>query len=879
MSDGGKTQRPGAPAPVQETPAQQNALPTVYRSVDPSRSVGPARFDGIREERQAAGEQIQRSLKAWRAASGAGGAQTGVPKGSGAPLPSTVRSRMEPKLGADLSSVRVPTSGESADGAKGFGARAFTVGSDVHFNAGQFQPGTKEGDKLIAHELTHVVQGQKSGVQRSPDPEAEGGGKDAGGDKEGGADAKGGGAEVSDPSEPAEKEADATGDKVGEELHADGEKGGGGEEKAHGGEKAGGEKKDAKGGGKDKKGGDKEKEKEKEKEKKGGADAKGGDKKGGDDAKGEKGGDDKGGDAAADAKGGDAKGGDAKGGDAKGGDAKGGDAKGGDAGGDAKGGDAGGAKAEEKPAPIAAKLEGVARKVFLTKAPTAPAPAGGQPGAAGGAKPATPAAADPAPVKAIKETVDEVGGNKNPIEIAPPKVVEATESDSPDPIAVKAKIEKLVADYLDPAKAATRPAALEAIKAGMAELRDAMSAARGEKKDIVKSRTTFEHALGAMCVAGTDGFAGADATVNAMVASAMSMIAHTKSPILADGMEIDATLKELAKDDKLKAAVEAIGIDINKGYAGAAGTAFDSIEKALTAGSLTEKCTHLINFGDEFLKKQVFEGTKSVLDDIKANLKKLGSPTDIDAKIKAVQEKSKDKDHIDKEAGKGLMSTGDFTAKVNAGGPMDSKTPQQPVEALDDNALKLLAKQKSVKTVDDKGKPLSRDQLLAALKKAGVTAEAKTGAADMTEGGPGKTGDNIEKEAMPYIQGIQANMVNPKHQWIKAAAAADMPLKAGISGTTHRFLGLGELLGVANKEGMRLAMLGHLQAIEAHSFWEICDATALGPPIGKYVPFKPVDDGAMAGAAKKTLVKDPAFGGLGPKDQDLQVKRLLGTDK
>jgi hypothetical protein len=124
---------------------------------------------------------------------------------------------MEPKLGADLSSVRVHTGGDSATAAKGFGARAFTVGSDVHFNAGEFSPGTKEGDKLLAHELTHVVQGQKSGVQRKPEEEegkeaegAEGGaeGKDAGG--------KGDAGEVSDPNEPAEKEADAVGEKVGE---------------------------------------------------------------------------------------------------------------------------------------------------------------------------------------------------------------------------------------------------------------------------------------------------------------------------------------------------------------------------------------------------------------------------------------------------------------------------------------------------------------------------------------------------------------------------------------------------------------------------------------------------------------------------------------
>ena len=48
------------------------------------------------------------------------------------------------------------TSGESAKAASDLGARAFTVGSDLHFAASQYQPGTKEGDRLLADELTHV---------------------------------------------------------------------------------------------------------------------------------------------------------------------------------------------------------------------------------------------------------------------------------------------------------------------------------------------------------------------------------------------------------------------------------------------------------------------------------------------------------------------------------------------------------------------------------------------------------------------------------------------------------------------------------------------------------------------------------------------------
>jgi hypothetical protein len=179
-----------------------------YRMTGGAQGTAPA--GGIAAERRSIiGEAAARIM---RKASGPAG-QAQIPKGSGAPLGSDVRAKMESKLGADLSSVRVHTGGDSAKAASDFGARAFTVGSDVHFNAGQFAPGSKEGDKLLAHELTHVVQGQRSGVQRKADEGTE---------KTDGYDAQGGeakGAEVSQPEEPAEKEADAVSEQVAGALH------------------------------------------------------------------------------------------------------------------------------------------------------------------------------------------------------------------------------------------------------------------------------------------------------------------------------------------------------------------------------------------------------------------------------------------------------------------------------------------------------------------------------------------------------------------------------------------------------------------------------------------------------------------------------------
>jgi hypothetical protein len=71
-----------------------------------------------------------------------------------------LRGRMESVLGQDFSGVRLHTDSRAAALASSLNARAFTIGSDVAFGAGQYQPGTPLGDGLIAHELAHVVQQQ-----------------------------------------------------------------------------------------------------------------------------------------------------------------------------------------------------------------------------------------------------------------------------------------------------------------------------------------------------------------------------------------------------------------------------------------------------------------------------------------------------------------------------------------------------------------------------------------------------------------------------------------------------------------------------------------------------------------------------------------------
>src|SRR5689334_20500921 len=97
MSDIGRGSRPTT-APVAATEVVAPAK--VFRSLKPG-EIGADRMNPVREERAAANEQIQRSMKAWRSASGAAG-KAGVPKTTGSPLPAPVREKMEPKFGADL---------------------------------------------------------------------------------------------------------------------------------------------------------------------------------------------------------------------------------------------------------------------------------------------------------------------------------------------------------------------------------------------------------------------------------------------------------------------------------------------------------------------------------------------------------------------------------------------------------------------------------------------------------------------------------------------------------------------------------------------------------------------------------------------------------
>ena len=91
-----------------------------------------------------------------------------VGSGGGTPLDNDTRGFMESRLGADFSDVRVHTDATAGESARSVQAHAYTVGSDVVFQSGKYAPDSDSGKRMLAHELTHVVQQRSGPVDGTP---------------------------------------------------------------------------------------------------------------------------------------------------------------------------------------------------------------------------------------------------------------------------------------------------------------------------------------------------------------------------------------------------------------------------------------------------------------------------------------------------------------------------------------------------------------------------------------------------------------------------------------------------------------------------------------------------------------------------------------
>ena len=116
-----------------------------------------------------------------------------VGSGGGSPLDRDTRGFMESRLGADFSDVRVHTGGKATESARSVQAHAYTVGNDVVFQSDKYAPESDSGKRMLAHELTHVVQQRSGPVDGTP---------------------AAGGIQVSHPSDRFEQAAESSADRV-----------------------------------------------------------------------------------------------------------------------------------------------------------------------------------------------------------------------------------------------------------------------------------------------------------------------------------------------------------------------------------------------------------------------------------------------------------------------------------------------------------------------------------------------------------------------------------------------------------------------------------------------------------------------------------------
>jgi cytochrome c2 len=85
-------------------------------------------------------------------------------KGGGTSMDKSTSSYMESRFGTDFSGIRIHTDNNAIQMSRELNAQAFTVGNDIYFNEGKYNPGDNSGKHLLAHELTHTL--QQEGVQR-----------------------------------------------------------------------------------------------------------------------------------------------------------------------------------------------------------------------------------------------------------------------------------------------------------------------------------------------------------------------------------------------------------------------------------------------------------------------------------------------------------------------------------------------------------------------------------------------------------------------------------------------------------------------------------------------------------------------------------------
>jgi phage-related protein len=414
-------------------------------------------------------------------------------------------------------------------------------------------------------------------------------------------------------------------------------------------------------------------------------------------------------------------------------------------------------------------------------------------------------------------------------------------------------IEGLVKKYkADPAKNAKL---LPDIKSWLAKLKVALSKDYSADVDLHKTRQEFEKNLGLYAM-----------THKYSLKVAKTMC--TKSYALIESIVANTVSKTEQAAEKIEWISNKCGKKTDSGFAGAIGKDVKHIEKILKGGkaNLRERILIGYNFQEKLAETLMdpAHGPKMV-DKI---LKEAG------VHEKQIQEVLKTKENFNPgDPDKGVYGDSphkktyappeeakDFAAgkkkDPNTGLGMDEKFPAQPVETLDSKTLRVFARQNGI---DASG---TDDEIVALLKADGKhvtpkgeghpqsrsTRKASDAGLKMSskeKKAPDFNSPDINAgEHLPFIEGGKANLVDEGNFWIKEARKLSMPITAGVSGTTQRYMAFGAKIGLAPLNHLRLAMLGFLIPMNAHSFHEIMTAAAghsgCDYKKGHYDPIKPL---------------------------------------
>jgi hypothetical protein len=138
---------------LQTKPLAETITPLIQRQTEPTE-----------EEKKKDEETLQTKPTSGEPPTVSSGLQNQITalQGGGQPLSESERNFFEPRFGTDFSQVRIHADSQAAEAARAVNAKAFTLGRDVVFGAGEYQSRSSERQRLLAHELTHVLQQRNS---------------------------------------------------------------------------------------------------------------------------------------------------------------------------------------------------------------------------------------------------------------------------------------------------------------------------------------------------------------------------------------------------------------------------------------------------------------------------------------------------------------------------------------------------------------------------------------------------------------------------------------------------------------------------------------------------------------------------------------------